>query len=234
MDSHSFHPRFHKGFTLVELLVSVVIVLLLGTVATFALRSAGERSKEARCMSNLRSIGAAMHLYAGDHGGRFPETTHSASIDRAWVAALEPYLGNYDEARVCPADPRKAERLAAGGTSYVLNSFLFVPETDAFGQPVGVAWNRPASIQEPARTLLAFVCSDRMAPGPGNDHTHSHLWSTWRAVCADIAPDRFGAGGARGRSNYLYACGRVESIPAVKMKQQTEAGHNIALPPGFR
>lgn len=230
--------RPFRGFTLVELLVSVGIVAVLGAIAAFTAHSVRLRAQEVRCMSNLRNIGVALHLHANDHGGRFPETSHTVALDHAWIETLKPYLGDYDRIRVCPADPRAEDRLAAGGTSYVLNSFIFVPEVDAWGEVVGPALNRRSAIPRPAETLLAFVCSDGVGTGPGNDHTHSNLWNSWSAVCADIAPGRFGGGddplAAEGRSNYLYADGRVESVPAAELKSRTESGTNIALPPGLK
>lgn len=225
-----------RGFTLMELLVVVVILASLALAAFSVGRSAIASSQQTRCMSNLRNIGAALHLYAADHDGMFPETTHSGDLDSAWVYQLEAYLGDFDETRICPADPKRKERLAAHGTSYILNSYLFVPETDPFGQPLGPALNRVTAIPEPSRTLLAFVCSDRTGAGPGNDHTHSNQWTSWNAVCRDIAPDRFGGGRSdhtKGRSNYLYADGRVVSMPAGEVKQKIESGNNIALPPGL-
>ena len=225
-----------RGLTLVELLVVIAMTGLLAGVAVVISKTASLRSKEVRCISNLRNIGLALHVYADDHGGTFPETTHTTTLDRAWIATLEAYLGDYDETRVCPADPNAQKRIAAGGTSYILNSFLFVPETDAWGDPVGPPRNRPAAIPEPSRTMLAFVCADHWGTGPGNDHTHSHLWTSWSGVTADIAPGRFGGGKvaeAKGRANYLYADGRVETISASVLKQKTESGINIAQPPGL-
>ncbi|MDP3851691.1 MAG: prepilin-type N-terminal cleavage/methylation domain-containing protein [Luteolibacter sp.] len=225
------------GFTLVELLIVIVVVATLATLVAMGARSALLASQEAKCISNLRNIGIALHLHAADHGGSFPETSHTAILDKAWITTLEDYLGDYDEIRVCPGDPRRDERLAAGGTSYLLNNFIFVPEVDPWGELLGPALNRPAAIPEPARTILVFTCADRVGTGPGNDHTHSSLWTNWRGVCADIAPGRFGSGGdphaAQGRANYLYADNRVESIPAAEIKRKTDSGINIAQVPGI-
>lgn len=224
------------GFIVLELLVVIAALAALALGAFSAGSRVLDSSRQARCMSNLRNIGAALHLHASDHGGLFPETSHSTDLDSAWIYQLETYLGNFDETRVCPSDPKRAQRLAAKGTSYVLNSYLFVPETDPFGQPIGPALNRVTSIPDPSRTLLGFICSDRTGTGPGNDHTHSNQWDDWSAVCRDIAPDRFGGGSpdhTKGRSNYLYADGRVASIQAGEVKQKTEEGTNIAFPPGL-
>lgn len=175
-------------------------------------------------------------MYADDNQGKYPETTHTAAgLGNAWIYTLERYMGEFDEVRICPADPRGEDRLKANGSSYILNSYVFVPRTGPFGKIIGPQLNRPAAIPQPERTTLVFICSDRMGLGAGNDHTHSTLWKSWSAVCADISPDRFGGNGrdsAKGRSLYLRADGSVEALAAAEMKRKTESGINIAKPPG--
>ena len=223
------------GFTLVELLVVIVIVATLATLGMFGYRSALIASRQSACMGNMKNIGIALHLYASDHDGKFPETTHSTDLDGAWVYALETYLGDFENTRVCPEDPKKKERLKAKGTSYILNSYIFVPEIDPFGEPTGPALNRVSAIPEPSRTIIAFICSDTTGTGPGNDHTHSNQWSSWASLAGDISPGRFSGSkteNTKGRSNYLYVDGLVESISAIEVKRKLDAGINIAKPPG--
>lgn len=240
------HPTHHPvpcrpkslGFTLVELMVAIVIVAVLASVAMAVARSAILRSKEVSCLNNMKNIGIALHLYSIDHGGRYPETTHTIDLDRAWISSLEEYLDDYDAMRVCPADPRREGRIEAGGTSYVLNSFIFVPEIGPWGEPIGPALNRPAAIPDASRTMLAFICSDKTGVGPGNDHTHSNQWNSWAALCSDIAPGRFGGDpdnprAVEGRSNYLYADGSVRSLRASELKNKIDSGINPATVPGL-
>jgi prepilin-type N-terminal cleavage/methylation domain-containing protein len=226
-----------RGFTLVELLVVVAMIGGLSTLAFFGAQGAITASKQAASTSNLRNIGLALRMYADDNAGKFPETTHTASLAKAWIYTLEGYMGNFDETRICPADPKRAERRREKGSSYILNSYIFVPRMDSFGRPRGPQLNRVNAIPEPSRTLMAFVCADRTAAGAGEDHTHSNLWTSWSAVCNDISPDRFGGGAkdrnkTRGRSIYLYVDGRVEALPANEVKTRIERGINIAKPPG--
>ncbi len=228
------HRRHPGGFTLVELLVVAVIVSMLAVIGIGVTRAAIRRSHQVACMGNLRNIGAAMHLYAQDNGGLLPGTTHTTTLEKAWIYELENHLGRFDESRICPADPKKHNRLAARGTSYILNSLVFVPQTDAFGRPRGKTYNRLANIPDPSRTLLAVVCSDHIGVSPGNDHTHSDRWTSWAAVCRDVAPDRHGEASAdrtRGGSNYLFADGHVGFITAMNLKRRVESGDNPAVPP---
>ena len=217
------------GFTLVEILV--VMAILVGLVASsFAvLRGAKSKANQVKCMNNMRQIGSALQSYAMDHR-EYPDTKHTASLEKSWIYELEEYLGDFDHVRICPADPKAEDRLRLEGTSYVLNSFVFVPKMDPFGNPIGKAMNRPAALRDTSRTILAFCCADHVPAGPGNDHTHSERWTSWSAVERDIAPDRHGGK----RSNYLYADGRVESWLERELREKIESGENFAEPPGYQ
>jgi len=86
-----------------------------------------------------------------------------------------------------------------------------------------------------SQTLLVFVVSNQKF-GIGADHTHSEEWRNWVSVLVDITPDRFRTGRAstdrtKGRSNYLYADGHVESLDAAKLKTLIDQGINPAMPP---
>lgn len=230
------NPQGSKpGFTLVELMVTVAIIAVLSSVAFFGARGVLTSAQQAASTSNLRNIGVALRMYADDHNGVYPETTHTTTLGRAWIYTLEGYIGEFDETRICPADPRGEERLRAKGTSYILNSYIFVPQVGPFGETVGPALNRVNAIPQPERTVLAFICSDNTGTGRGNDHTHSNQWTSWSSLLADISPDRFGGGAddrTEGRSLYLHADGRVEAWRAAEVKRRIESGDNIAKPPG--
>lgn len=232
-------PRKHAaatGFTLLELLVVVVIVAALSALGVAATRNLREGSQMTTCASNLRNIGVAMQLFSTDNDGRYPDTTHTTQAGGAWIYQLEAYLGDFDGSRICPADPQAKLRLENKASSYILNSLVFMPETDAFGEPTGPARNKPSLLPDPSRTILVFTASDRAGLHPGDDHTHSDQWRGWPAVLRDIAPDRHkhrsSKDSTKGRANYLYADGRVESISAHDIKTKIENGINIAAIPG--
>jgi len=62
-----------RGFTLIELLVVMVIIALLVGLLLPALARAKEEARKTQCRSNMRQIGMATIMYAGDNGGWSPE-----------------------------------------------------------------------------------------------------------------------------------------------------------------
>lgn len=226
-----------KGFTLVELLIVIVIIAVLSLLGISAATRVKESALVVTCASNMRNIGAAMTIYAAENGGSYPDTTHTQDMGKAWIYQLAPYLGNFDEMRLCPADPNRDLRFANKASSYILNSLVFVPPLDAFGEPDGEAHNRPDRLPEPARTILLFIASDRAGLYPGDDHTHSDQWRSWGQVLRDIAPDRHkrreSKDSTKGVANYLFADGHIETIPAHEIKTRIEKGENIAAIPGL-
>ncbi len=70
----SVHRQIYdlRAFTLVELLVVIGIVAALIALLLPALNRAREAAKQTACLSNLRQIGFAMQMYAGEQKGFLP------------------------------------------------------------------------------------------------------------------------------------------------------------------
>lgn len=75
--------RSARGFTLVELLVVIGIILLLIGIAVPALSTAREASRRAVCASNLRQLAQGIIAYATDHDSALPVHHGAAPANQA-------------------------------------------------------------------------------------------------------------------------------------------------------
>ena len=114
--------RKRRGFTLTELLVVIAILAALGGIGLAIARPMLARSRQAACLNQLRSIGAALQGYIQDHQQMLPSVVAVRASRNEDVPALDvvlkPYLEN-DDAFRCPQD---AVQHAKSGSSYAWNS----------------------------------------------------------------------------------------------------------------
>lgn len=90
--------RVKKGFTLVELLVVIGIIALLLAVLMPALNKAREQGKAMICLTNQKTIGMALIMYAEQNRGKLPNVSwigkeNGPELNEKWVGAILPYCG---------------------------------------------------------------------------------------------------------------------------------------------
>lgn len=86
-----------SGFTLLELLVSIVVIGVLITLLSSSLIKLYQRSLTAKCAGNLRQIGALNTMYISDHNNNLlPWAQSIGTGGRLWFHFLLPYLREGD------------------------------------------------------------------------------------------------------------------------------------------
>src|SRR4051794_21011037 len=86
------HRPLRDAFTLVELLVVIGIIALLISILLPALSKARNSAKTMACLSNLRQLGQATAMYAGENKQYLPYPTTTLGEGPLWFNALDPYL----------------------------------------------------------------------------------------------------------------------------------------------
>lgn len=115
-----------RGFTLLEMLVVIAIIVMLAAILLPSIGRARDVANVTVCQTNLRQIAIAWLAYAGDNDGRIVSSNTGRGM---WVdsgtdegalkrGALYPYLR---ETRIyrCPAEPFKSNF-----RTYSLNGYL--------------------------------------------------------------------------------------------------------------
>ena len=123
-----------SGFTLIELLVVIAIIAMLASFATPAIGNAIERGRSAKCVGNLRQIGAIVQQYIADNDNTFPSIeVPNASIEghegKPPLEILGPY-GLTASMLTCPTDAALGDPPSIKEYD---SSYIFSPVVD--GEP---------------------------------------------------------------------------------------------------
>lgn len=228
--------KCRRAFTLIELLVVISVIAVLMAILLASLKRAVLVARQAVSAGNMRQIGIAIEMYADDNRGFFPETSHGQKTvadakEHSWIYTLSSYLADVDKVRICPADPKRKERLENRVSSYILNEYIAVDNLDFLGRPVRPSYRNKLKLRNPAETITAFVGADKLSASITSDHTHSRQWFVpapnvpWDTLRHDIQVDRYKTG-----TLFLYADSSVQAVKAIRIREMADNFVNFARP----
>jgi len=129
------------GFTLVELLVAIAIVMVLAALAFVVIRSSTASAHRATCVNIMRQYGLAMNGYLGDNHNMLPSIQvnlqkpfYRHPTDHHIFAKMYPYLGLERQSKptalpdelVCPAWRKRFPNWNSDGTGTVAGNAYFM------------------------------------------------------------------------------------------------------------
>src|ERR1700738_4569812 len=93
-------PAARLAFTLIELLVVIAIIAILAALLFPVFAQARAKARQAACLSNLKQIGYALHMYLQDYDEQMPNCCWFARVWGDPVAC--------QQVGITPATPRNA------------------------------------------------------------------------------------------------------------------------------
>ena len=214
-----------RGFTLVELLVIVVICLVLATVLLPNLVRARSKARRLDCVSNLKQIGLAYRVWAGDNNDQYPfqstnglgwmaiaSTTNAAQLLWTNYVLMAEELGCGPRFLVCPSDDRRAATILMTNQSTGIGNLNL-----SYFVGVGASDTYPQSLLSGDRNLGP-------GPNPADDYGYSPasglgadvILSTNVDVCWSLK--MHSDGNASGAGNILLGDGSVQQCSSPRFR----------------
>jgi prepilin-type processing-associated H-X9-DG protein/prepilin-type N-terminal cleavage/methylation domain-containing protein len=147
--------RGAPGFTLIEMLVVIAIIMILAAMTFPVYEIVTKRAEAAHCSSNIRNLAVAVGLYAEDYDGfLIPARTSQgapAVYGTSWDVLLLPYQRS-EELYLCLSDQTPA---FASGTTCYKHSYGINLDLTMIGGYNGASLTM-SELTDPTRSILFF------------------------------------------------------------------------------
>lgn len=198
------------GFTLIETLVVVSIIMILAAVLLPVYETVNKRAEATHCLANIRSLAMAVGAYAEDNDDRLVPARSSygpsGSLGTSWDVLLLPYHHNQD-LYLCLSDQSASP---ASNTVCYKHSYGINYEASMIGGYNGSALGL-GEISAPTQLILFFELT-------GGSHSLGASYPVHGLTRVDIRHN--------GGSNYSFVDGHAKWY----RPKQTEREGNLWLP----
>lgn len=212
------HSR--NGFTLIEMLVVLAIIIIFLSLLVPAVNTGITRARSIRCMNNLRTIGQGLSLYATDHGGQLVKGAAFFG-NEYWFHQLEPYLGFIEEDtqsvqrpawQICPA--KQVPILTNHTVGYGWNFYYlgYSPRPEHAGPDANRNWGwgtRLSEVPAPSETIVVGDSVDEAPEGQSYLNLYLYPHGGWTVARRH-----------RGGGNYLFVDFSVRWLKAETLQAQ--------------
>lgn len=158
-DDSKLNCLSRRAFTLIELLVVLAIISVLLSILLPCLHKVRANAFRTGCMSNLRQIDLAMHLYLGDNENVYPCAEDPMPkgywlwMGRGWRSFVKPYLGgvidvNNPSVLLCPEDRADPARYESTSYAYSMAFYHSPAQIDAMSDKSDTYTNPRPSIPQ--------------------------------------------------------------------------------------
>jgi prepilin-type N-terminal cleavage/methylation domain-containing protein len=240
-----------RGFTLVELLVTISVIAVIMSIALPAFNKLRRQAVSLVSMNNQKQITSTINIFANDHGDRYPESVATIGYGENWnwtdptrltgnrqrsprlYRSMSQYLRSYitnASAMFCPCSPSEYQYLQQ---SWDAGDNWDNPETALPSDPVGGSycfwWNYKGFLEQQNRVFQG-------PHDPAGGRRQSSLLVTdyfgydhWRTPTSfgscEIFDDAIEVPETMLLSSYWSEAGKLDNIPEVTLRAGYSDGH---------
>lgn len=158
--------RAVAAFSLIELLITVLIILVLTTMYWGGNSASRQKGRMTTCQQNLQKVFIAMQIYANEHSAKFPSKS-GAKLSEEPLDRLVPHYTSDTSAFICPGSKDSelpgGESIAKRKISYA----YYMGRTSNEGASEALMSDRQVDTQSKSPNQALFSTTGKP---PGNNH----------------------------------------------------------------